>query len=429
MKTQTLINRFRQNRFFCAVMTLASASAAGQLIMLVALPVLTRLYAPEAFGVLAVFSALMGVVLVVSSLRYELAIPLPRNDRNASQLLILALFINLISAGITAFAVLLLRYKIAEWTETPAVVNMLWLLPAAIITAGSYKALNFWAVRNRDYKRIARTRMEQSIANVLVQIAGGVAGIGSLGLVLGQVVGQSIGVSRLSKGIGLGWFWHRTRRSSLRSCLLLNEHNRFPKYDVPAAGINAVSAQLPNFVLAALFNPAVAGFYYLAERVLQTPMSMIGQAVAQVLYGQSRENIQSGDLHRTVLRVAWVLAFIAVVPTILIFLFAEPAFVLIFGEAWRDAGIYSAWLIVGMAAQFIYSPLSMVLMATEGQFVNLVIHSLILVLKLGALLVGYFAENALLGIQALALSLLIGYGIGIFLVIRRTGATGKGEFL
>lgn len=420
MNVRSLTEPLLQNRFLRAVLTLASASAAGQLIMLAVTPVLTRLYTPEAFGVLAVFSSLMGVVLVVSSLRYELAIPLPRSDRNAAQLLVLALFINLGTVAVTTIAVLLLRHKVAAWVKTPALANLLWILPIAIMTAGTYQALNYWAVRNQDYKRIARTRISQGIANVTAQIAGGFAGLGALGLVLGQVVGQSVGVSRLAKGVGLRQFWHRTQGSSLRSRALVKVHQRFPKYDVPAAGVNAMSTQLPNFALAVLFNPATAGFYYLAERIIGTPMSMVGQAVAQVLYGQSREEIRNGVFQHTVKRILLVLTLAVSLPVLFIFVFAEPVFVLIFGEAWRQAGGYASWLVIGLAMQFVYSPLSMVLMATEGQMVNLGIHSFILLLKLAALLTGYLTEDALLGIQCLSLALFVGYGLGIVLILRRT---------
>jgi O-antigen/teichoic acid export membrane protein len=425
LKALTLVDRLRQNLFLRAVVTLASASAAGQIIMLMALPILTRIYTPEAFGVLAVFSALMGVVLVVSSLRYEMAIPLPRSDRNASQLLVLALSINLVTAMVTSIVVLFSRHKMAVWTGTPALANLLWLLPIAIMTAGSYKALNLWAVRNHDYKRIARTRISQSLANVIAQIAGGIAGLGALGLVLGQMVGHSMGISLLAKDIGLRRFLVRTRGSILRSRALIKAYYRFPKYDVPAAGVNAISAQLPNFALAVLFNPAVAGLYYLAERVLQTPMSMVGQAVAQVLFGQSRECIKNGNLRRTVRRILLVLIISVALPAVFIFVFSEPCFVLIFGEAWREAGVYSSWLIIGLAAQFVYSPLSMVLIATEGQLVNLGIHIFILLLKTGALLAGFLAGDALLGIQGLTLALFIGYGMGIVVVLRRTAWVGR----
>src|SRR5690554_3486904 len=112
--------KLKSHRFFRAVVTLASASAGGQLIMLAAIPFLTRLYTPEDFGVFAVFSALMSVVLVISSLRYELAIPLPQSQKSASRLLVIALAINLVVALMALCIVALFRSKIAEWAETPA---------------------------------------------------------------------------------------------------------------------------------------------------------------------------------------------------------------------------------------------------------------------------------------------------------------------
>ena len=73
------------------VVTLASGTAVGQVLLVLALPVLTRLYTPADYGALAVYSATLTVLLVLASLRFEQAIPLPEDDRVAGSLLALSL--------------------------------------------------------------------------------------------------------------------------------------------------------------------------------------------------------------------------------------------------------------------------------------------------------------------------------------------------
>ena len=73
------------------VVTLASGTAMGQLLLVLALPVLTRLYSPADYGALAVYSATLTVLLVLVSLRFEVAIPLPEDDQVAGSLLALSL--------------------------------------------------------------------------------------------------------------------------------------------------------------------------------------------------------------------------------------------------------------------------------------------------------------------------------------------------
>lgn len=408
--------RLQDNRFFRAVFSLASATAAGQLILLLAMPLLTRLYTPAEFGVLAVFTAIMSVILVISSMRYEFAIPLPRNRQSAQVLLFLALLINAGVAVITLIMVAFFYEEIARLSGIPELSGYLWLLPVVIFCAGSYKAFNYWAVRKQKYTSIARTKVLQSVANVITQIITGFVGLGAMGLILGQLAGQAAGAFRLARGTELtamlrgGIDWARAR-------VLLGKHRRFPIYDVPAAFVNAMSTQLPNLLLAALFNPVVAGSYMLAERVLSMPMALLGQAVGQVLFGSSRIASDSGALYAMGLRAAFGLTLIVILPAFVVFFFAGDLFVFLFGADWQEAGQYAAWMIVGLSVQFVYSPISLLLLATEGQKVNLYIHTIMLLAKAIAVLYGYKLQSPLLAIICFSIVSAVGYGLAIVVLL------------
>ncbi len=409
--------RFTSGRFLTSVVTLLSATVASQLILVLATPLLTRLYDPDDFGVFAVFLAVMSVVLVGSSLRYEFAIPLPRNKKSARILLTLALLINILIAVLSLLAVAIFREDIAMFTKTPALADYLWLLPIIIFFAGSYKALNYWALRNYDYKSIGRTKILQSLSNIGIQLAAGLAGLGALGLILGQLVGQSAGAARLAKGAGLRYCFSWAAFSPHRSLVLLRKHQRFPKYDVPAATVDVMSTQLPNILLAVLFNPAIAGLYLLAERVLSMPMALIGQAVGQVLLGSTREAIQQGTLIKLAMKMILGLSAIIVLPTLVVFIAAEDLFAMIFGEVWREAGLYASWMMLGLAVQFLYSPLSMILMATNGQQLNLYINLFMLISKASAVVYGYYMGSHMVAIIGFSLAGVLGYGGAILVTM------------
>lgn len=408
--------RLQNNRFFSAVFSLASATAAGQLVLLLAMPLLTRLYTPSEFGVLAVFTATMSVILVISSLRYEFAIPLPRNRQSAQILLFLALLINV---GVTVIVLVLIAFfrdEFARFSGVPELAMYFWLLPVVIFCAGSYKAFNYWAVRKQQYTSIARTKVLQSFVNVITQIGTGFLGLGALGLILGQLVGQTAGALRLARGAGLPTMLLRGIYKP-RVLALLRKYRRFPIYDVPAAFINAMSTQLPNLLLAALFNPVVAGSYMLAERVLSMPMALLGQAVGQVLFGSSRTASDSGTLYKMALKTTLGLILIVIFPALVILFFADDLFVFIFGADWREAGQYAAWMILGLSAQFVYSPISMLLLATEGQKLNLCIHGFMLLAKVAAVIYGYEVQSPLISIIWFSVVSAVGYGVATVILL------------
>lgn len=400
-----------------SVAKLAMAAAGGQLVLLLASPLLTRLYRPDEFGVLAVFSSLLGLLVVASSLRYELAIPLPKLKRNAETLLWGALGINALFSVFLFILVFLWRAPVADSIGLEEE-GYLWFLPVAVFLMGRYRTFNFWALRNKDYSRLARSKFSQNIGNVVVQVSAGLAGLGAAGLLAGMVVGQAAGVGLLIRGLTAGSFsfkrdWPRVR-------YLLKKHSRFPKYDAPAAFLNTLSSELPQLLFAVLFSPAVAGFFLLANRVLAMPLSLVGQAVGQVLYSEARDAIGAGSLGKVVEKVVLALLGFVLVPSLIVFLFGEDIFAITFGEDWRHAGQFAAILMLSIAAQFAYAPISLMLLATGGQYINLWISLMMVTLRGAGIFLGWLEEDALLALWGFSIGGFIAYVLGILTVVVRT---------
>ena len=77
--------------FLRGVSVLVGGTAGAQIMSLLAAPLLTRLYTPEDFGLIAVYGSLLAIISVITCLRYELAIPLPEDEGVAANLVMLCL--------------------------------------------------------------------------------------------------------------------------------------------------------------------------------------------------------------------------------------------------------------------------------------------------------------------------------------------------
>jgi O-antigen/teichoic acid export membrane protein len=405
--------RLLENRFIRSVGLLAGAAAIGQLLMLAVTPLLTRLYSPADFGIFAAFSASMGLISVISSLRYELAIPLMRNDRSARSMLISALGINALTAVIALAAVLIWRNDFASLLNAPGLAGYLLLIPLGILGIGSYRALNLWALRKKDFTVVAQTKLLQSVTNVVAQIIGGIAGLGAIGLIVGHVLGFTAGVMRLARDVAFRCHSVRSPTHRKRAAGLLAGHGRFPKLDVPASLVDFLGVQLPNLALVAMFSPAVAGIYFLAERVMTAPMGIVAQALGQTILAGARETIAQGRFLRQTFLIVLALGAMISIPAIIVMTAGEYLFSTIFDDTWRQAGVYAAWLVPGFAVQFIYSSISTTLTATRGQRVNLFIHLSLLVLKVLALWGGFQTGDPLRTIIALSVANVVG---GLFAI-------------
>jgi len=413
------------SQFLRNVLNLTSATALGQVLVLLALPFITRLYSPSDFGLFGLFTAVLSVFMVISALRYEVAIPLSGLVKDARLLILIAIVISSIFSLVILLVVIIIGDWIVEFSGQAKLKDYLLIFPIAVFIGSGYRIMNFWSIRGGEYNRIAKTKLLQSVSYILIQLSIGLMGGGVIGLILGHVIGQSVGFFTLAKNSEVLNSSRNFVGQKLRVIALLRRYCKFPKFDAPAALLDTASSQLPNLLLVFIFGPIVAGMYLLAERVLAAPMGIVGQAMGQVFYGDTRSLLANGSLGKRSLNMAVGMLIILLPIVIVVFICSEFFFQIIFGDSWSDAGLFASWLVFGVAAQLIYSPLSVILMATSGQKWNLYIHIVLLFFKCLALGISYYLDDPLIAVVGISFSILIIYGLSIIFILKRAFSFSK----
>jgi O-antigen/teichoic acid export membrane protein len=367
---------------------LAGGSVIAQAIALLAAPVITRLYEPPDFGALGVYASILAITAIVASLRYELAIPLPQDDRDAVSLLALCLGLVVIVSGVAAVFAQLAGPALIRALDVPQLEPILWLVPVGLLAAGTYQALSAWAVRTRGYATLARTRLIQSLGQVGTQLAAGLIGpAGAVGLVLGHAVGSSAGSGSLARLV-------RPERKDWPSMATVrrvaSRYRRFPLVSSGSAVLNGLGLYLPPILLAYHYGPQAAGWYTLADRIIRAPLTLIGQAVAQVYLGDAarlaREDpARLRSLHAVVSRYLFVVG----VPVVALVAWLGPqGFTWAFGGAWTEAGEFVRAMAVLLLMRFVALPLSQTLIVLERLDLQLAWDALRLLVVLAVFFAG-----------------------------------------
>jgi len=303
-----------KNAFARGVTILVGGTASAQILLVLAAPILTRLYTPEDFGLLAVYASLLALIGVVSSLRYELAIPLPEDEVEAANVAVLCLILVGLSTLLTGVLVWVLGSTVAEALGVPALANYLWLLPVGVLLSGAYSVFNYWAVRTKRFTAIAGTKLRQALATLVIQLAA--FKLGGIALLFGQVAGQGVGTTRLGRSaLTSAGFRQVSWRGIMKAA---GRYRRFPIFSTWAGFANTAGTQLPPLMFAALFSPAAAGLYILAHRVLTLPMSLVGQAIGQVFFANAAEAHRTGKLGTLVEQLYAKLAHIGLPPALIL---------------------------------------------------------------------------------------------------------------
>ena len=398
--------------FVSNVIKLASGSVLAQGLGIVVAPIITRLFAPEAFGVAALFASATGIIGVVACLRYELAIMLPKTDEEAANLFGLSLFFVLIITGISALIVFFTGDVIVNLLNSPELKKYLWLIPVSVFVSGNFLAFNYWNSRTKHFGRLSIARVISSVVAQTTKLGAGLAGFVSGGVLIGTgILGQIVSTFVLGSQI-----WRDDRhlfKASIRWKKMvagLKRHKKFPAIDIWGGLLNTTSWQLPALLLSSFFSPIIVGYYALGTAVIRLPMNIIGAAIAQVFYQRVCEAKNKGESAEIVKDLYKRLVAVGLFPMLLLCLIGQDLFSVIFGSNWSEAGLYTQILAPWMFFVFISSPLSTLFSVHERQGSALIMHVSIFLTRLISLYIGGVLENVYIALGLFSVSGVFVYG-------------------
>ena len=203
------MNAAKKNSSFAGdVLKLVSGTTVAQLLALLVAPILTRLFAPDSWGVLAIFTSITGILGVIACLRYELAIMLPEKDEESANLLGVSLMFSVLISLLTIPLIWFGKDPILRWLNAPGLASYLWLVPIAVFLQGVFLALNYWNSRTRHFGRLSVARVISSLSTSLGKLGFGFAGYASAG----TMIGATVAGAALSTTILCGQIWRDDRK-------------------------------------------------------------------------------------------------------------------------------------------------------------------------------------------------------------------------
>jgi len=370
------------------VLVLAGGSVIAQGITVVVTVLLARIYDPSDFGVLTVYSSVLGVLCIVATFRYDLAIPLPRSDGAARVLTNLAIVVALGLAAVVAVVFGVAGDQICAALGSPRLASLWWMVPVGVAGGGLYAATSGWALRHRAYREIAKTRVIRSVASSAASAGLPFVVGGPLGLLAGAVISLSLGSWQLAKVQGglrdPGRTWDELSAMRRHG----REYLQFAAFSSVAALLNSAGLIGPVLIFSHVYGEVAVGYFGFAQRIMLIPMVLIGSAVAQVFTGEGavlvRERPEAlPEFFRSTIKKLLPLALVVLAGGLL----CPLLFPFVFGRGWREAGIYAFWMSPACAAQVVISPISTITVIAKRQGWQLVLDLIRACLVLCAILV------------------------------------------
>jgi O-antigen/teichoic acid export membrane protein len=377
--------------FLADAFVLGGSAGLGQLLMLGAAPLLSRLYSPHEVGSYGLFLGLLMLSATAANLKYELAIPGVDENRTALALTVAAMAVCVpVAVVVAAMATLAAKSGALGLGDEDAAIMAL-IGPALLVTA-AFTALRYWHLRQQRFALVARAVLAQSSGRALVPLVAGGAGLGWSGLVVGELAGRTLGLWGLACAARVDAAALGGTPSRSEIVAAARNQSRYPALVLPASMLDALAAFLPLPLFMAAFGPVAGGQLALVQRLLAVPAALIATSVGDVLHAHAGAAAR-GDrvLAAGVLRNLVLAAAIVYVPVIVL---APSLFAPVFGAEWVDSGRYAALLAPMVAAWTVASPLTRVFLVRDRLRLKLALDVANLVLPVGALWIASAAGPA-----------------------------------
>lgn len=370
--------------------TLLTGNVVAQGLAFLAYVLLLRLFTPDDFGLCNVFFSYTEVLIILSTCKYEMAIVVAPDDNEASLLARLAFRLNALLTLLLFAVAAVMALTGVTLSNLPAI--LLLLLPLLVYFTGTYRIYVFLCNRHKEYRALALGEVVSVSGGTVTRILFGLLApvlnlFHTIGLPLGSVLGKMAGHAYLHHVVCRKNHYYHPTAAPLRP--IARKYINFARYVMPRELVSSFSANLPLMWLSLYFDKPLLGLFSLALTFTQRPAGILANTFEKVLYQSSSVTVQQQlPLRRNILHFALLLGVGVAAVAAVVFLFAEPLFVLLFGGQWVGTGYYVRCLLPWMSILVISNSLSFVSSIFGTQRVDFILQVVQLLLRAVALYAG-----------------------------------------
>lgn len=348
--------KLTKNTYLKSIGIILTGGAASQLIALLSLPILSRLYTPENFGLYASYIALISILTIIATMRLDFAIQIAKSNKEIDILKTIIIVSTFILVCIIFLALFILDIDSIDYLNnllsyvSPNLI-VLTLFCATIITFSISDSI--W---HKRFIEISKVRFFQSL--LLSMLCFVFSFYDELGLIYSYVITNVIIASYF---VVKKRFFFVKYRARLK--LVLGKYSKFPKYSVPSDIFNSFSNIAMPLIITFAFSPKIAGLYFMAEKIVKSPLGVLYQSISSVYTekaGKLYNNKVIDDLisltNYTQTKISLILAPVLVISSII----APYLFEILFGEVWLAAGELVKYFSIFVFFNGLYSPISQI---------------------------------------------------------------------
>ncbi len=364
----------------------------SQILIFIAYALFARYFDRIEIGIYTVFISLSILLAVPSTGRYELASMLPKQLKDSSGLLKIALGLSFVFCTL----LFILLYLIPFHSFIPRLEKisaLILLLPVGIFLMASFQSFIIFHNKLGNFKLNALFKTIQALMMLGMSFfLTNFWGYTATSLVMAWIISQAV-LFIIYSTIELV---KRENHQFEELKTLAVNYKRYPTVSMLSNFINTFSVELPNYFIPAFWGAGVQTLYAYGARVAGMPRNFIGSAIGDVFFNTSSK-LATEDPKQLLPHLKKVSQYLILLSAIIYFLgiiTARFLFPLVFGEEFIEAVPFFQWMAAASIFLFVQSPISVISDVINRLDAPLVFNTVSIVFKIAALLIaGYFLEN------------------------------------
>lgn len=336
-------------------MMLLGGMVIGHGVALLLLPLFTKFFTPEMFGIFSWYTYFTAFLSVPITLGYESQITNGKDEEDTYKLVNLVVYLSLFIGGIFTFTVVWPAYVAIDEIEGPFLLAVLTLVSACI--ANLLSASQFICVRDEKYKALSFSNFTNQGGRAGTQLAFGWALLSPLGMVIGDIVGRIIAVILMAyKSFSLSRILKFTSLSSMKDTM--RNYRSDSLWYMGGTLVEMVITWFPFLAISALYGVKEGGITAMVIRLLLVPTGIIGKAIADLYHGSvNSKRDQRSAFGWSLPRYVLFLILIASTGLVLLgwfifYLLGQPWILEYIPPDWRDLYGYALLLVPTILIQF-----------------------------------------------------------------------------
>lgn len=412
------IHRVRKSLFFKNFLVLFGGTSFAQLLQILGLFVIAYYYTPQELGILAFILSLSTILSVISTLKLEQSVLIPKKDQEARIIVVVTTMISLLISVVALLLLLIFKTWIAGLFNESKAEAWLLFVPLISFFLSAYQIFNYWTIRKKEFKRNSLALIFQSTTTVSVNAGMGYAKFGTLGLIMGSVFGRAM--SFLILAIKFFDFKQRLKLNLKKKSLkrILDRYKNFPYFTMPHALFSSLGGNLPIIIITALLSSQVAGQLSMSLRIF-IPLNLIAISSLQVFNQRISEKFQKEEsFYMDVRRLLVVLFSVGAIPVITLAFFAPDLFSFFLGNQWVEAGKIAQILTIWFFASLMASPISYIPALLGLQRKMFLLEVMRTVLSIGGLYLGIVLKDLYTGLVLFSLGNVVVLAYNIVWIVK-----------